>query len=404
MKMKEDSTFLQGVESRLDSLFAEDNPPVKVKDPDPPSVAAQEIAPEIQEEVSKVPEIEEIIVQKPQVAVEEPLQAQDKSTFISEIEKRFTAIFGEDEKPASTPQETEELSDLKNILAQAEPQESKEVDEQMEDLSSPPSSVYNSPLKDMKSIILSIEWEINDDILEQLEEEINKLYLLYTGDRIIQGFLRILRFLGRYVRVRGVHSSQDSINLLLFVYDHLENIMIAEGMTEAKKQAILIDNIRKYRMWVENTDIESRKEIPVTEAIAEEVQSSPKMELWEDKPVVDEKAAIRSLTEIQVVEEPVVEPVADEIRGEKPLMQATEQKLEAAAVAEDLEESGEVLPVAAPEVQAPAFEEGIDNKVAAIKELPPHEAFVYAIEEIKKNFQAELDALREEIRILKSAR
>ena len=32
----------------------------------------------------------------------------------------------------------------------------------------------------MKSIILSIEWEINDQILEQLEDEVNKLYLLYT--------------------------------------------------------------------------------------------------------------------------------------------------------------------------------------------------------------------------------
>ncbi len=405
MKMKEDSTFLQGVESRLDSLFAEDTQPVKAKDSDPPRAAAQEVASDIKEDILKVSDIEEETIQKPEIAVSEPSQGQDKSTFISEIEKRFSAIFGEDEKHVSAPRETEELSDLKNILAQAEPQESKDSDQPMEDLSSPPSSVFNSPLKDMKSIILSIEWEINDDILEQLEEEINKLYLLYTGDRIVQGFLRILRFLGRYVRVRGVHSSQDSINLLLFVYDHLENVMISEGMTESKKHVILIDNIRKYRAWVENTDIESRKETPAPEAAAEEMKPSSRvMELWEDKPFIDERAEIEKLAEVQTVEEPRVEPAIVQPAMEEPFLKEIEPEPMADQVSKEPDMAVAEPQVSVAEMPAPALEGGMENKVAAIKELAPHEAFVYALEEIKKNFQSELDALREEIRILKSAR
>ena len=404
MKMKEDSTFLQGVESRLDSLFAEDTELLKGKDADPHRAAAQEVASDIKDDNLDVSGIEEETVATPN-AVADPAPAQDKSTFISEIEKRFSAIFGEDEKHVIFPKETEELSDLKNILAQAEPQESKNPDQSLEEFSSPPSSVFNSPLKDMKSIILSIEWEINDDILEQLEEEINKLYLLYTGDRIIQGFLRILRFLGRYVRVRGVHSSQDSINLLLFVYDHLENVMISEGMTESKKHASLIDNIRKYRAWVENTDIESRKDTPIPEAIVEEVKPlSPVMELWEDKPVVDERAEIESLTVAQAVEEPVVGPTIDKDAVEEPFLKESELAPEAERVVEDPDLDLPVPTIPVADRQTTAFEEGIENKVAIIKELAPHEAFVYALEEIKKNFQSELDALREEVRILKSAR
>lgn len=56
------------------------------------------------------------------------------------------------------------------------------------------------------------------------------------------------------------------------------------------------------------------------------------------------------------------------------------------------------------EIQQPVPEQDIESKVAAMKDLPPHEAFVYAIEEIKKSFQAELDALKEEIRFLKGMR
>lgn len=412
MKMKEDSTFLQGVESRLDSLFAEDTQPTKEKDSDLPRVAVQEVASAVKEDALKVSGIKDETGSKSEV-FPDPVPAQDKSTFISEIEKRFSAIFGEDDKPVSAPKESDEQNDLKNILAQAEPQESKNPDQSLEEFSSPPSSVFNSPLKDMKSIILSIEWEINDDILEQLEEEINKLYLLYTGDRIIQGFLRILRFLGRYVRVRGVHSSQDSINLLLFVYDHLENVMISEGMTESKKHVILIENIKKYRAWVENTDLQDRKETPVTEAVADEsTLPPPVVEPWEDAPLKDERTEIKHLTEVQTVEEPIAAASINKVADEEPFLREVEQETEQEAKQEDKKEgiAQEVntavleAPATVDEIQKPSSGEGLENTLAVIKELPPHEAFAYALEEIKKNFQVELDALKEEIRILKSAR
>ncbi|HEX2965879.1 MAG TPA: hypothetical protein VHO84_08840, partial [Syntrophorhabdaceae bacterium] len=120
MKMKEESSFLQGVESRLDSLFAEDTQPPKEKDADPPRTAA--IPEEITPADEKVPEIPkpaesvapseaftepvlrtETILERtirteapaePVLKPETPLESvppQDKSTFISEIEKRFSA-------------------------------------------------------------------------------------------------------------------------------------------------------------------------------------------------------------------------------------------------------------------------------------------------------------------------
>ena len=333
MTIKEESSFLQGVESRLDSLFAEDTKPIKEKDINAPHATAREFAADVKpENIRAILDFKETNGEA-EVSPGE-LRMQDRSSFVSEIEKRFSAIFGDDDKNASAVTETEKTDNIK-ITAQMDKEENKNSDKFLGDLSLPALSGLHAPLKNMKSIVLSVKWEINDQILEQLENEVNKLDLLYVGDRIIQGFLRILRFVGRYVRVRGVSSNQDAVNLLLSVYDHLEKVMITEGITEVKKHIFLIDSIKQYRSWAENTDLRDQTETQAPEA---------------------------NVQDILILSQPT-----------------------------SIDET------------PPLRDENVERAIAAMKDLPPHEAFVYALDEMKKTFQAELDAMKEEIRILKNA-
>jgi len=415
MKIKEESSFLQGVESRLDSLFAEDIQPLVEKDSDPPQAAVQELPPVVMEETQEIPAIAE--TSRKSDVLSEPVPTQDKSSFISEIEKRFSAIFGEDDQGVKAAAGTAKRDELDSISAPDEPKEIKPAGLALEDLSSPSSSVFHSPLKDMKSIILSIEWEINDTILEQLEDEINKLYLMYTGDRVIQGFLRILRFLGRYVRVRGVHSTQDSINLLLYIYDHLESVMVSEGMTEAKKHAIISDSIKRYRAWVESIDLEApSREIPARESESVEEKypiPEPSKDRFSEEWKTDEEPSADIRTPFEPIADVPLKPIAGgslepdaevafEKAVEEPFLRLSAEKEEPAF--KEPEIALPVLPTVIEEIAPPARGTDIEKAVAAIKDLPPHEAFVYAVEEIKKMFQSELDALKEEVRILKNAR
>ncbi|HOY10890.1 MAG TPA: hypothetical protein PLB05_12585, partial [Candidatus Omnitrophota bacterium] len=115
MKSKEESSFLQGVESRLDSLFAEDPQSSTQKDTEPVRATNEESAPdeaqEAREDIQEPVEVRETI---PSTEVSaEPSPAPDKSTFISEIEKRFSAIFGDDDKDASPVSSAQEPDDLK---------------------------------------------------------------------------------------------------------------------------------------------------------------------------------------------------------------------------------------------------------------------------------------------------
>lgn len=486
MKNNEESSFLQGVENRLDSLFAESTPKITEKDSKPSQATVQNVAPDTKKE--DIPEIQN--VKAPEIKPEpspEPVQAADKSQFISEIEKRFSAIFGEEEKKdVFAAREVEKPSEIKEkisgtgleekvLLAEPldnippppppelhsplddlSPLPTSEYISPLDDLSSSSSSIYNSPLKDMKSVILSIEWEINDHILEQLEDEINKLYLSFTGNSIVQGFLRIIRFLGRYIRVRGQLSSQDSINLLLSVYDHFENIMVTDKMPEARKHTILLDDIKRYRTWVDSTDLhefevaeeaQEVKEVKIQEAVTEAVKPSEGAPLPEEKSLTDKKEDIKPL-EIEparvepvsgaAVAPPVAEEAAPQFMAEKVVKEEKEElKIEgfglvkeepvseAPIVAAVVEESfpQEALSEAQPEkaIEEPEIAVGpepalmatslpsgyskkVEGLIAAINDQPTREAFSCALEEIKYMFQSELDALKEEIRSLKNAR
>jgi len=269
----------------------------------------------------------------------------------------------------------------------------------MENISLPSAAVLQSQLKDLKSIVLSLEWEINDQILEQFEGEVNKLYLFYTGDRILQGLLRILRFVGRYVRVRGASSNQGSINLLMSVYDHLEAVMVSEGMTEANKHIFLMESIKQYQSWVESADIDSPVEMQAPETPVDEVKPL-EMESSEGNIHEEQKEEV---ADIQVAEEKTfAEAVIDKPAGDELSVRevAGEDKIEWGS-----KEQGspvQTQPASIDEMPPPAHNEDEEKLIAAMKDLPTHEAFAYALDELKKTFQTEIDALKEEIRRLKN--
>ena len=335
MKNIVDSSFLRGVESRLNSLFGIDGDKKDdVKDDN--KEASQINAIENSSTTKLVMESEP----EPELPVKN-IEETDQSTFISEIEKRFNAIFGDESKDSKAKVKTneqpaveeiitsaareetqninqftdasptveeiianaareedqninqvkEELPSLEEIILQAEADDKKNVQQQepdqptIEDLISratpddsndidkaaseiaSSSSVMYSPLKDIKPIILSLEWEIDNVMLDQLDTEISKLQELYKDNYTILGFSFILRFLGRYIRVRGTDSNRGSVALLLSVYDNLEDVILSKDMKPESKRAILLEDIKNYKEWVGQIKFRGSKDQPVREAV-----------------------------------------------------------------------------------------------------------------------------------------
>ncbi|RUM41271.1 MAG: hypothetical protein DSY80_09115, partial [Desulfocapsa sp.] len=130
----------------------------------------------------------------------------------------------------------------------------------------------NSPIARLKSIILSIDWEINDDILQQLDDELHDLEQIWAGDKIKQVYVQGLSKIGRYIYKEKASAHPNSINLLITFYHNLEKIVINEdSMSEDAKKQLLLADVKKFdKLKSQIIAPSSTAELVVTEEAKEE--------------------------------------------------------------------------------------------------------------------------------------
>ena len=107
--------------------------------------------------------------------------------------------------------------------------------------------IEKSPIKELKSIVLSLEWEITVGVMKKLEEEIRKLETLCQGDKVILAYLQLLGSLGKYIRKKLARAHVDSITLLHSVYESLEKAMLSKEMSDATKKKMLVAHVTRYK-------------------------------------------------------------------------------------------------------------------------------------------------------------
>ena len=104
-----------------------------------------------------------------------------------------------------------------------------------------------SPLRWLKTIVLSIDWEITDDGLNKFIEQVNKLQSTdYKTDKIILMFLKLLDSLGKYIKDKKANAHPDAIKLLILSYKSLEEIILTKSMTAVEKKIILSARARDF--------------------------------------------------------------------------------------------------------------------------------------------------------------
>lgn len=104
-----------------------------------------------------------------------------------------------------------------------------------------------SPIARLKTIILSIDWEINDDILQQLDDELVDLGEIWADDKIKQVYIQGLNKIGKYIYKEKANAHPNSIKLLITFYHNLEKIVSSEDMmSEEEKKNLLLADVKKF--------------------------------------------------------------------------------------------------------------------------------------------------------------
>ena len=233
-------------------------------------------------------------------------QQRDEDNFRSQVEDRLDHLFRED-----APEAAEE-----------------------------PVGLVEHPLKNLKAVLLSIDWEITDSTMDSLLNEIKNVEFIYSEDKIILTFLQLLGSIGRYVKANKGRAHPDATRVINSVYEALERVALTEGMSRPEKEKMLLKEVSKFKKLKERVMLRKAEK---------------------QQPVVSE-----------VTPPPAPAPESKEIRGEE-------------------------IPVWR-EAHVEPRPEG------RFSELSPHEAFAYALEEIKDVIRAEFRALRAEIKLWRESK
>jgi hypothetical protein len=187
------------------------------------------------------------------------LNSQNDRTVAGEVEDRLKDLFGENEESPAI----------------AGKNDSPEED---------------SPIRNLKSTILSIDWEISDDLLDKLIKEIGGLENTYKDDKNLLVFFQLLGSVGKYVKSTKANAHPGAIRLLNSVYNSLEIVILSEGITTAEKRKILHVQVEQFKKLKEQIALRKAEMAKKKEVIPSEIK--PAIEEKEEDVVVQVEPAV----------------------------------------------------------------------------------------------------------------
>jgi len=104
----------------------------------------------------------------------------------------------------------------------------------------------NYPLIELKSLVLSLEWEITDEVITDFLMHINNLIKFYHDDKVNLTFLQILRSLGKYIDANRSKSHPDSIKILHSTFATFDHMVQEEKKSLPEKKQLLKSEVDKY--------------------------------------------------------------------------------------------------------------------------------------------------------------
>jgi pilus assembly protein FimV len=106
----------------------------------------------------------------------------------------------------------------------------------------------DSPLLRLKSIVLSLDWDITEEILTELNDELANLRSMWKDDKVAQIYLQGMENVGRYMQAEGAYAHPNAIKLLLTLYHNYEKIISSPNISGDSITAMLKADIRKFKV------------------------------------------------------------------------------------------------------------------------------------------------------------
>jgi len=197
----------------------------------------------------------------------------------SEIAKRLDDLFGEgdssfgDENPieATDTDTVPEESKSKEKQAATPDEEIFELTEAAAEETDGERVSDDYPLAELKNLVLSIDWEITEEALTGLLSQIDSLKVTYKNEKIILMFLQLLGSLGVYIKTNRGNAHPKTFKILNSAFSRLEEVVLSEDMAESEKKKLLRTEMDKYKQL--RNQVSKKKAANV---VRKEAMSAPK--------------------------------------------------------------------------------------------------------------------------------
>jgi len=100
---------------------------------------------------------------------------------------------------------------------------------------------YVPELHHLKGLVLGIDWEVTDQVLEDLEQEVGRLRSEGVGGRLVGILLQGMDALARYMRQSGLRTHAAAFSVLYAMFDGVEQMLGRPDMTEAESIALILE-------------------------------------------------------------------------------------------------------------------------------------------------------------------
>ena len=276
------------------------------------------------------------------------------------------------------------------------------------------------PLAELKNLILSIDWEITDEVLDKLLQQLKDLQLTYKHDKIVSTFLQILNSLTNYIKTHRAKAHPKTFKILNSVFASLDKVVLSRDMPEPLKKKILRAEMNRYkelRAQIAKSKAAAKRTVKAQPAPAEPTtevakNKEPVLDLHEPSTKVTDTPADESVVRLEKAS-----PEADTDRSAEPVLEmgqpsnVVELKTpsepsidlkEQASVPADQEKEDSILTLAEmSEPSAAAVADDILDTGIGITTPKELASLTEAVEEIKRYIQTEMAALKEEIQALR---
>jgi hypothetical protein len=104
-----------------------------------------------------------------------------------------------------------------------------------------------NPLRELKSIVLSLDWEITDEVMDRFFREIHRLEDEYGNQKTLVSFLHLLDSIGKYIRHHKGKAHPHAGKLLNSAYMSLEKVIRSQHLTPMERKRMLARELGRYR-------------------------------------------------------------------------------------------------------------------------------------------------------------